>query len=137
MGQEHPSLKQFGNVSIIVVGVIIASYGEITFVLIGFIFQVTGVMFEATRLCLVQSLLNSKETKMDPMVSLYYFAPVCAAMNFLIFLSTEASKISLDDIFRVGPVVLLFNAIVAFALNVSVVFLVSCTFMSFHVTLYR
>ncbi|KAF3917450.1 hypothetical protein ABW21_db0208156 [Orbilia brochopaga] len=127
LGKDRPTARTFGNVSIIVLGVIIASYGEIKFVLIGFIFQALGVGFEATRLAMVEMLLNSSEYKMDPLVSLYYFAPVCAAMNFVIFLFLEASTISFDDITRVGPFVLLLNALVAFALNVSVVFLVCCS----------
>ncbi|KAJ6257104.1 hypothetical protein Dda_7989 [Drechslerella dactyloides] len=127
LGKDRPTTKTFGNVSIIVLGVIIASYGEIKFVLIGFIFQALGVGFEATRLAMVEKLLNSAEYKMDPLVSLYYFAPVCAAMNFVLFLFLEASTISVDDIFRVGPVLLVINALVAFALNVSVVFLIGKT----------
>ncbi|KAF3193546.1 hypothetical protein TWF173_003811 [Orbilia oligospora] len=127
LGKDRPTSKTFGNVSIIVLGVVIASYGEIKFVMVGFIFQALGVAFEATRLAMVEKLLNSPEYKMDPLVSLYYFAPVCAAMNFVIFLSLEASTITLDDIFRVGPFVLVINALVAFALNVSVVFLIGKT----------
>ncbi|KAF3935882.1 hypothetical protein ABW20_dc0102070 [Dactylellina cionopaga] len=127
LGKERPNARVFGNVSIIVLGVIIASYGEIKFVMVGFIFQALGVAFEATRLALVDKLLNSPEYKMDPLVSLYYFAPVCAAMNFVLFICLEASTISLDDILRVGPIVLLLNALVAFALNVSVVFLIGKT----------
>ncbi|EPS40619.1 hypothetical protein H072_5498 [Dactylellina haptotyla CBS 200.50] len=127
LGKERPTARTFGNVSIIGIGVIIASYGEIKFVMVGFVFQALGVAFEATRLALMEKLLNSAEYKMDPLVSLYYFAPVCAAMNFVIFLCLEASSISLDDIFRVGPIVLLLNALVAFALNVSVVFLIGKT----------
>lgn len=112
------------NVSFIVLGVIIASYGEIQFDMTGFLFQICGVIFEATRLVLVQQLLSSAEYKMDPLVSLYYFAPICAAMNFIIFLYLEAPVLGPEDIARVGLFTLLANAAVAFALNVSVVFLV-------------
>ena len=73
---EKPNMKLLGNVSIIVLGIIIASYGEIAFVLIGVIFQACGIVFESIRLVLVQKLLSSAEYKMDPLVSLYYFAPV-------------------------------------------------------------
>ena len=59
----------------------IATYGEIAFVLIGFLYQAGGLVFEAIRLTLVERLLSSAEFKMDPLVSLYYFAPVCAIMN--------------------------------------------------------
>ena len=70
------NLKVLGNVAIIVLGIIIASYGEIAFVFIGFMFQAAGIVFESLRLAMVQKILSSPEYKMDPLVSLYYFAPV-------------------------------------------------------------
>jgi len=76
MGLEKPNIKVLGNVSVIVLGVIIASYGEIAFVFAGFVFQCFGIAFESIRLVMVQKLLSSPEYKMDPLVSLYYFAPV-------------------------------------------------------------
>ena len=76
MQMEEPNLKILGNVSFIVLGIIIASYGEIAFVFIGFIFQFFGIVFESIRLVMVQKPLSSPEYKMDPLVSLYYFAPV-------------------------------------------------------------
>jgi hypothetical protein len=74
---------------------------------------------------MVQKLLSSAEFKMDPLVSLYYFAPACAVMNGIVSLFVEVPKMSWSDIEKVGYFVLLLNALVAFALNVSVVFLVS------------
>ena len=118
-------MKTLGNVSFIVVGVVIASFGEIKFHLLGFLFQIGGITFEAIRLVMVQRLLSSSEFKMDPLVSLYYFAPACAAMNGVVTLFFELPRMTLDDIYRVGVFILLANAIVAFLLNVSVVFLVS------------
>lgn len=118
-------MKTLGNVSFIVIGVIIASYGEIAFVLTGFLYQAAGIVFEAIRLVMVQRLLSSSEYKMDPLVSLYYFAPVCAIMNGLTSLVVEIPTMHMEDIYRVGFVVLIANAMVAFLLNVSVVFLVS------------
>ena len=125
MGISPPNLKTLGNVSFIVLGVIIASFGEIKFVLTGFLFQIAGIVFEAIRLTMVQRLLSSAEFKMDPLVSLYYFAPACAVMNGLVALVVEIPKLTLADIQMVGYFPLLANAFVAFALNVSVVFLVS------------
>jgi hypothetical protein len=118
-------MKVLFNVSFIVIGVIIASIGEIKFVLAGFLYQVLGIVFEAIRLVLVQRLLSSAEYKMDPLVSLYYFAPVCAIMNFIVSLFFEVPRLSAADVWNVGVFTLLANAMVAFALNVSVVFLVS------------
>ena len=123
MGTSPPNYKTLGNVSIIVVGVVIASFGEIKFVLTGFLFQLAGIAFEAVRLNMVQSLLSSAEFKMDPLVSLYYFAPACAIMNGVVCLVIEAPKMTMADIANVGYFVLLSNAMIAFALNVSVVFL--------------
>jgi hypothetical protein len=119
-----PSLKTLGNVSAIVVGVIIASAGEIKFKLIGVIFSMLGVLSEATRLAMVERLLSSAEFKMDPMVSVYYFAPVCALMNFVVCLFLEFPKITMAQIYDLGLLTLLANACVAFMLNIAVVMLV-------------
>ncbi|KAB5585826.1 triose-phosphate transporter family-domain-containing protein [Coniochaeta sp. 2T2.1] len=127
LGVSQPNLKVFLNVSIIVVGVVIASLGEIKFVMIGFVFQIMGIAFEALRLTMVQRLLSSAEFKMDPLVSLYYFAPVCAAMNFAVALVWEIPKVSVDDFYRVGLFTLFLNGLCAFLLNVSVVFLIGKT----------
>jgi predicted transporter len=130
MGVSPLNLKTLGNVSFIVLGVIIASYGEIQFVMTGFLFQLAGVAFEATRLVMVQKLLSSAEFKMDPLVSLYYFAPACAVMNGIVSLIIEVPKMTWGDVEKVGYFVFLLNALVAFALNVSVVFLVSLSPLS-------
>lgn len=124
LGMAPVDFSVLTNVLVIVIGVIIASFGEIKFVWIGFIFQIGGIIFEAVRLAMVQRLLSSAEFKMDPMVSLYYFAPVCAVMNGITALFLEVPKMSMDDIYRVGVFTLLANAMVAFCLNVAVVLLV-------------
>jgi hypothetical protein len=125
LGVAQPNLRVFLNVSVIVVGVIVASIGEIKFVWIGFIYQIAGIIFEALRLTMVQRLLSSAEYKMDPLVSLYYFAPVCAAMNFAVALVWEIPKVSMGEVYNVGLFTFFLNGLCAFLLNVSVVFLVS------------
>ena len=120
-----PNVKVLGNVTVIVLGVVIASFGEIKFVFSGFMFQVGGVVFEALRLVLVQRLLSSGDFKMDPLVSLYYFAPACAVTNGLFTAIVELPRLTMEDIYGLGPVILFANAFVAFLLNVSGVLLVS------------
>ena len=120
----EPSLKTLGNVSFIVLGVIIASYGEIQFVLIGFLFQCGGIIFEAMRLVMVQELLSGAEFKMDPLVSLYYFAPICAVINGMIAMFVEVPRMKFIEVQNVGFSIFILNAMIAFLLNVSVVFLV-------------
>lgn len=127
MGMAPVNYKTLGNVSIIVLGVVIASFGEIKFVMVGFLFQLGGIAFEATRLVMVQRLLSSADFKMDPMVSLYYFAPICAVMNGVVALFLEVPHISMENVYTVGVSTLIVNAMIAFLLNVSVVFLIGKT----------
>lgn len=126
-GVQKPNMRVLFNVSFIVIGVILASFGEIKFVMLGFLFQCGGIMFEAVRLVMVQRLLNSPDSKMDPLVSLYYFAPVCTVFNGLIALAWEVPKVSMVEVHKVGLHNFALNAMVAFALNVSVVFLIGKT----------
>ncbi|KFX92556.1 hypothetical protein V490_05321 [Pseudogymnoascus sp. VKM F-3557] len=126
-GVQKPNMRVLFNVSFIVIGVVLASFGEIKFVMIGFLFQCGGIMFEAVRLVMVQRLLNSPDSKMDPLVSLYYFAPVCTVFNGLIALAWEVPKVTMPEIHKVGLHNFALNAMVAFALNVSVVFLIGKT----------
>ena len=74
---------------------------------------------------MVQRLLSSAEFKMDPMVSLYYFAPACAVINGVFTLFVEIPKMGMSDIYNLGIGILIANAFVAFLLNVAVVLLVS------------
>jgi hypothetical protein len=62
---------------------------------------------------------------MDPLVSLYYFAPVCAVMNGAVALLWEVPKVSMADVYNVGLFTFFLNGLCALMLNVSVVFLVS------------
>jgi hypothetical protein len=72
---EKPNMKVLGNISIVVLGIIIASYGKITFILIGFFFQACGIAFDSIHIIMIQKVL-SQEYKMDPLIFLYYFTPV-------------------------------------------------------------
>ncbi|KAI9903215.1 hypothetical protein N3K66_002567 [Trichothecium roseum] len=127
LGVSKPNLRQFLNVSAIVVGVIIASIGEIHFVLVGVLYQIAGVVFEALRLTMVQRLLSSADFKMDPLVSVYYFAPVCAVLNGIVALIWEVPKVTMDEVYAVGLFTFFLNGMCAFMLNVSVVLLIGKT----------
>lgn len=122
---ESPNFTVLGKVSFIVLGVMIASYGELEFHLLGFIFQSSGILAEAFRLVLMQSLLAG--FKMDPLVSLYYFAPICAVMNAFLCLVLEGPRLSLAIIQALGMWTLLLNGMVSFGLNVAVVFVIGRT----------
>ncbi|CCC13256.1 unnamed protein product [Sordaria macrospora k-hell] len=126
-GVEQPSQSKLINVLLIVFGVGLASFGEIAFSLKGFLYQLGGIVFEAMRLIMIQVLLKGDGQKMDPLVSLYYFAPVCASMNFLVALVTEVPSFRIADLYNTGLWCLLLNAVVAFMLNISSVCLIGKT----------
>ena len=64
----------------------------------GFLYQVGATGFEATRLVLVERLLSDPKYKMDPMVSLYYYAPICTILNGLAALVVEVPQMSMANI---------------------------------------
>jgi len=118
---QEPNRKLAVIVFMISFGVALASHGELHFNLIGFLTQTAAVAFEASRLVMIQLLLHG--LKMDPLVSLHYYAPVCALINLAILPLTEGFA-PFYELARIGPVILLSNAAIAFGLNVAAVFLV-------------
>lgn len=63
------------NMFLVSIGVVISSYGEIHFNIVGTVYQVTGIFAEALRLVLTQVLLQKKGLTLNPITSLYYIAP--------------------------------------------------------------
>lgn len=125
---SNPDMKTLANVTVIVIGVAIASFGEIKFNILGFLFQLSAVVCESIRLVMMQRLLSSSaDLKMDPLVSLYYFAPACAFMNGIVALMFEVPNVTMADVANVGYSIWLISAVGAFLLNVSTVYLVSLT----------
>jgi len=124
-GVANPTFENVVNVIGIAFGVFLASAGEIDFSWIGFAFQFGGIVFEAMRLVMIQLLLSGDDMKMDPLVSLYYYAPVCAVMNIIVGLFTEFPTFQVAHLWDTGVFILILNAGVAFMLNVASVFLVS------------
>ncbi|KAG8933236.1 hypothetical protein FRC01_010225 [Tulasnella sp. 417] len=119
---QEPNRRLLAIVCMISGGVSLASYGELRFDTFGFIIQALAVCFEASRLVMIQVLLHGM--KMDPLVSLHYYAPVCALINLLVLPFTEGWA-PFEHLYRIGPVILISNAAVAFLLNVAAVFLIS------------
>lgn len=114
--------KKLGIIVVMIsFGVAMASHGELHFNLFGFIIQAAAVAFEASRLVMIQILLHGM--KMDPLVSLHYYAPVCAVIN-LAFLPFTEGLAPIYELANLGPAILLSNAFIAFLLNVAAVFLV-------------
>jgi len=120
---QDPNKKLGVIVLMISLGVALASKGELQFDLVGFLIQAAAVAFEASRLVMIEILLHG--LKMDPLVSLHYYAPVCAIINLAILPFTEGLEPFYDVNNLVGPLFLITNAAVAFLLNIAAVYLVS------------
>jgi drug/metabolite transporter (DMT)-like permease len=126
MGLEKPAGTEIGIVLVICLGVAMTSAGEAAFSMIGFVFQSLGILFESSRLVLVNILLKS--LKLDPLSSLFYIAPMCACFIGISFMYFEYDFFPwerLSDPTFLG--MLAANGCVAFMLNVAVVLLISHT----------
>ncbi|PLB52518.1 TPT-domain-containing protein [Aspergillus steynii IBT 23096] len=126
-GVATPSLSVLLNILVIAASVGLAVAGEIQFSLLGLLFQLASLVFDANRLVMIQILLSDEGQRMDPLVSLYYSAPVCAVMNFLVAWRTEWPGFQLAEISRNTCAALVLNAAVGFMLNVSIFVLIGKT----------
>jgi hypothetical protein len=113
------------KILVIVAGVVLASVGEVHFSWVGFMFHVGSLVFESVRVVMIQALVSSAGMNMDPLVSLYYYAPICTVTNFFVALAVEGRSFQWTDVMHVGIWMLLLNAFIAFLLNVSSIMLVS------------
>ncbi|RAK90626.1 integral membrane protein [Aspergillus costaricaensis CBS 115574] len=124
---KTPSLESFLNILLIAFSVALAVAGEVQFSWLGVIYQLASLVFDANRLVMIQILLSDEGQKMDPLVTLYYSAPVCAFTNFMIAFYTELRGFSWSVVGETGFGVLLANAAVGFMLNVSIFVLIGKT----------
>ncbi|WZY95258.1 hypothetical protein YC2023_067587 [Brassica napus] len=98
-GTDKPRCDVFSNMLLVSVGVVISSYGEIHFNIVGTVYQVTGIFAEALRLVLTQVLLQKKGLTLNPINSLYYIPPCRVAqiqLNFWIFFSNALCALALN-----------------------------------------
>lgn len=124
-GIADPTVGNIVNILFIVLGVGLAGFGEIDFSWVGVVFQLAGLVFEAIRVVMIQVMLSGEGMNMDPLVGLYYYAPVCAAINFVVAVAIEMPHFSWDNVVQAGPFMLLLNATVAFLLSFTSMVLVS------------
>lgn len=109
------------------VGVAVAAYGEAMFNAWGVFLQLGAVVFEATRLVLIQILLTSKGITLNPITSLYYVAPCCFLFLSLPWMIVEYPALQAASAFRPDFIVFGANSACAFALNLAVFLLIGKT----------
>lgn len=124
-GMETPTVAQIAIVSCISIGVSITAVGELQFSLLGFLFQVGGILAEACRLVLADKLI--KDLKLDSLSTIYYVAPVSFATIGTGFVLFEMSKFPVMVVLENHVPILLLNGFAAFALNIAIVLLMANT----------
>ncbi|XAR56937.1 hypothetical protein NMG60_11024908 [Bertholletia excelsa] len=116
----------FSNMVLVSVGVVISSYGEIHFNIVGTVYQVTGIFAEALRLVLTQVLLQKKGLTLNPITSLYYIAPCSFVFLFVPWYFLENPRMEVSQI-QFNFWIFFSNAISALALNFSIFLVIGRT----------
>ncbi|XP_002519318.2 probable sugar phosphate/phosphate translocator At3g17430 isoform X1 [Ricinus communis] len=125
-GTDKARCDVFLNMLLVSVGVVISSYGEIHFNVVGTVYQVTGIFAEALRLVLTQVLLQKKGLTLNPVTSLYYIAPCSFVFLFVPWYLLEKSEMEVSQI-QFNFWIFFSNALSALALNFSIFLVIGRT----------
>ncbi|KAJ7558816.1 hypothetical protein O6H91_04G057100 [Diphasiastrum complanatum] len=127
VGLEALNLRMMSIMCLISFGVLVASFGEINFNWAGVIYQLGGVIGEASRLILMELLIKRKGLKLDPITMMYYVSPCSAFFLSIPWLFMEKPKMDSNLQWKFDPFIVSLNALCTFALNVSVFLVISHT----------
>ncbi|XP_042490752.1 probable sugar phosphate/phosphate translocator At3g17430 isoform X1 [Macadamia integrifolia] len=125
-GTDKLRCDVFLNMVLVSVGVVISSYGEIHFNVVGTGYQVTGIFAEALRLVLTQVLLQKKGLSLNPITSLYYIAPCSFVFLFVPWYLLEQPTMEVSQI-QFNFWIFFSNALCALALNFSIFLVIGRT----------
>ena len=126
LGTEKFNLKLLVILLWICFGILVASFGEVKFSFTGTVIQLSSMAFEASRLTLLQLLLQKKGYKFNPMTAMFYLSPITALFLLVLFLIKEYSSVILV-ISDINPYIILANCCCAFILNIAVFLLIGKT----------
>ncbi|KAF2286196.1 hypothetical protein GH714_011606 [Hevea brasiliensis] len=125
-GLEVMSCRMLLIMSVISIGVLVASYGEINISWIGVVYQMGGVVGEALRLIFMEILVKRKGLKLNPISVMYYVSPCSALCLFIPWIFLEKPRMETHS-WNFQPLVLTLNSLCTFALNLSVFLVISHT----------
>lgn len=130
-GIEKRTAENMVIMIVITCGVAIASYGEIQFVLIGVLYQLGAIVTESNRIVMLQMLLQNHNIKLNPVQSMYLIMPLCFVFLTIPWLVLEYPRmdeaVNIRDETGNAYAMLVFNAMAAFGLNISVFMLIGQT----------
>jgi len=75
VGLEAMNCRMLVIMSVISMGVIVASYGEVTVSWIGVVYQMGGVIGEALRLIFMEIFVKRKGVRLNSISMMYYVSP--------------------------------------------------------------
>ncbi|KAL5222893.1 hypothetical protein ABZP36_027606 [Zizania latifolia] len=126
-GLEEMSCKMLAIMSVISIGVIVASVGEITIIWVGVVYQMGGVVAEALRLIFIEIFLKKKGVRLNLISMMYYVSPCSALCLFIPWLFLEKPKMDESVSWSFPPFTLFLNCMCTFILNLSVFLVISRT----------
>ncbi|XP_074560002.1 putative sugar phosphate/phosphate translocator At3g14410 [Curcuma longa] len=126
-GLEAMSCKMFTIMSVISIGVVVASYGEISISWVGVVYQMGGVVGEASRLIFMEIFVKKKGVRLNPISMMYYVSPCSALCLFVPWIFLEKPKMDSSGPWNFPIITLALNCLCTFALNLSVFLVISRT----------
>ncbi|XP_020580514.1 probable sugar phosphate/phosphate translocator At3g14410 isoform X1 [Phalaenopsis equestris] len=126
-GLEVLSCRMFLIMSVISLGVIIASYGEVTVSWVGVVYQMGGVVGEALRLIFMEIFVKRKGIRLNSISVMYYVSPCSAFCLFVPWLFLDKPKMDSAGPWNFPPLILFLNCLCTFVLNLSVFLVISRT----------
>ncbi|XP_030492175.1 probable sugar phosphate/phosphate translocator At3g14410 [Cannabis sativa] len=126
-GLEVMSCRMLLIMSVISLGVLVASIGEIHINWVGVVYQMGGVVGEALRLIFMEIFVKRKGLKLNPVSVMYYVSPFSALCLFIPWIFLEKPKMDASGTWNFPPLVLALNSLCTFALNLSVFLVITHT----------
>jgi len=131
IGLERYTHARLGNMMVVTVGVMIASYGELNFNAYGFCVQMLAVVVEACRIVSVQIVLGKANLKLNSITTLYYVSPASFVFLLVPFALLELPKIAygleITHSVHYSIGIMIANASCAFLLNAALYLLIGRT----------
>jgi len=117
-GLQRLHVGDVGFLSIVCIGVSIASVGTLSFSITGFLLQIAAVVCESGRVVLAQRFMQLGASKMSSVDMMYYVSPIACAFLALVFVVVELPDfIGSQHTLPFG--VLVVNLFIVFALNLT------------------
>ncbi|XP_008787572.1 probable sugar phosphate/phosphate translocator At3g14410 isoform X1 [Phoenix dactylifera] len=126
-GLEAMSCRMFLIMLVISVGVVVASYGEVSISWVGVVYQMGGVIGEALRLVFMEIFVKKKGVRLNSISMMYYVSPCSALCLFVPWIFLEKPKMDSSGPWNFPPVLLFLNCLCTFVLNLSVFLVISHT----------